>query len=87
MYAPYQDRDGNWHTELVKKYNNPCLQDELKPQKTEGGVNSFINGFEIPLSELMAENSVEAIKDRITTMRDVLIKAATKESNKQLANA
>ncbi len=80
LYAPYQDRDANWHKDLFNNCVDPCLEDESKPQKIEDGINSFINGFEIPLSELMVENAVETLKNRIETMRDELINTATKQA-------
>jgi hypothetical protein len=81
LYAPYQSRDANWHDGLFNNCADPCLKDESKPQKIADGINSFINGFEIPLSELMKENTIEDLKERIASMRDKLIGVAIKENN------
>jgi hypothetical protein len=76
LYTPYENRKGHWHDGLFAKCETPRFTAEPEAQKVDKNVNAYISGFEIPLTELICENSVDDIIKRIEKYRDQLISSA-----------
>lgn len=87
LYAPYENREAYWHGDLLNKCDMPDLTDNPEAQKVEANVKAFISGFEIPLTELICENAVADIIERIEKYRDQLISSAKALSDKHSALA
>jgi len=83
LYAPYKTREAFWYDGLFDPCSDPVLTHKPEAQKISDNVHSFISGFEIPLIELSAENSVENVTERIKIFRDHLLYAAEEEHKNQ----
>lgn len=86
LYAPFQSQEKNWYNSLFSQCIDPKLTSEPNAQRIYEDINCCISGFEIPLSDLMADNAVETIAARIETYKLHLLAAAKEENIKISAN-
>ncbi|NRB65245.1 MAG: hypothetical protein HRU40_19885 [Saprospiraceae bacterium] len=81
LYMPYHNQDKNWHNDIFNICEDPKLTSEPNSQRIEeDGIDCYISGFEIPLSDLLNENAVKVITARIEQYQSHLLVVAKRES-------
>jgi hypothetical protein len=86
LYAPFKAQEKNWYQSIFDPCPDPELSSKPSAQRIEDDIDCYISGFEIPLSDLMANNAVETIAARIETYKSHLLVAAQEENIKISAN-
>jgi len=81
LYAPYKNRDAYWYDGLFDQCEDPVHTVQPEANKVADNVHSFISGFEMPLAELIADDAVVRIVERIKQFRDNLLEHVSKEDN------
>ena len=85
LLTPYKNNDIDWYKGIHQECPDTIITEEPSAKK-EGEISFYTSGFEIPLSDLMADNAVESIAARIETYKSHLLAAAKEENIKINAN-
>lgn len=84
LYTPFKDQNKNWYYDIWNNCKDPNLTEEPCVAMIAEHINCCISGFEVPLAQLIEENSVEVIVKRIVQHKDAIMCAAKEESQRQV---
>jgi len=85
LLTPYKNNDIDWYKGIHQECPDPIITEEPNAKK-EDDINFYTSGFEIPLSDLMADNAVEKISARIETYKSHLLATVKEHNIKNIAN-